>query len=192
MEHYLQITQINDFIFCPRSIYYHDIFRNTSSEAIYQQSPQKRGQATHARIDEGIYSSKASILSGCFVYSEHYKLLGRIDIFDREKGLLTERKYSVTAVYEGFRYQLYAQRFALMEMGYEVREMRIHSLKDNRLHPVPLPDEQELIAFERVLDAIRNYSPTMPHDIRPARCRHCIYNPLCELYEGEEEGEEGD
>ena len=108
MESYLMITQINDFIFCPRSLLFHDFLRSNYSPDNFRETPQVRGLAAHASIDNGTYSAKKDILQGTMVYSYRYGLLGRIDIFDISTGSLVERKYSITAIYDGFRYQLYA------------------------------------------------------------------------------------
>ena len=50
METYLMITQINDFTFCPRSIYFHDVYRNSVGEDAYHAVPQKVGRASHKAI----------------------------------------------------------------------------------------------------------------------------------------------
>lgn len=175
------ITQINDFIFCPRSIYYHDIYRNTTQSDFYHQSPQRIGQAAHATIDTATYSTRKGVITGITVYSASYNLLGRIDILDTETGLLTERKYAISALYDGFRYQLYAQYFALTEMGYTVLALRLHSVKDNRLYPLPLPTTEETLEFEALLTQIRQYHIDQPFSPNPRKCLHCIYATLCDL-----------
>lgn len=87
----------------------------------------------------------------------------------------------MTALYDGFRYQLYAQYFALQEMGFSVREMRIYAQKTNRNFPVPVPSEAETAEFERVLERIRAYSPEAPFTPNPKKCAQCIYSPLCDV-----------
>jgi CRISPR-associated protein Cas4 len=131
MESFWTMTQLNDFIFCPRSLYYSGIYRNTGSVELYHQAPQLNGKAAHEAVDEARYSSRKDVLQGITVYCEKYNLVGRIDTFDTATGVLTERKNSITAVYDGFRYQLYAQYFALSEMGDDVRALRLYSKKDN-------------------------------------------------------------
>lgn len=187
MEPYLPITQINDFTFCPKSLYFGGIFRENRASETFHARPQTVGSAAHRRIDEGIYSTRADVLSGVTVYSERYGLVGKIDLFDVTSGVLTERKHSVSAVYPGLRYQLYAQAFALEEMGYAVNRLRIHALKDNRLYEVPLPNADDVAAFEAVLAAMRVYRPDDPIAVTAAKCRHCIYSPLCDLCEEENE-----
>lgn len=181
MESYLMITQINDFLFCPRSVYYGGIYRNSVDSEVYHQAPQIRGTAAHKTIDAGTYSSAGNILCALPVYSERYNLMGCIDVLDTESHTLTERKYSVTAVYDGFRFQLYAQYFALSEMGYCVKRMRLHSVKDNRNYEIPLPDEVGIKSFEQTLQAIRSFDLFQPYTANPAKCRSCIYAQICDM-----------
>lgn len=181
MESYLMITQINDFIFCPRSIYFHDVYRGNVHAEFYNQTPQKVGLAAHAAIDDKTYSTRSEVLMGTMVYCEKYKLLGRIDLFNISTGVLTERKYSVTAIYDGFRYQLYAQYFALKEMGYSVREMRLYSKKDNKIYPIKFPSEEEISDFEVILCKMRNFKMTDKFTQNPNKCAHCIYCALCDI-----------
>ena len=175
------ITQINDFTFCPRSIYFHDVYRNSVCEDAYQATPQKVGRAAHHTIDEGIYTTRKDILTGTTVYSSQYGLMGRIDIFYILTGLLVERKYSITAVWPGFRYQLYAESFALEEMGYTVKALRLHSSKDNKNYDVPMPGDAEKNEFEELPYHIRHFSLSDPFSINPKKCRSCIYKNLCDV-----------
>lgn len=181
MEPYLQITQINDFIFCPRSIYFSGIYRETTSTEVFHQAPQRIGTAAHKSIDEGKYSSRKDILTGLTVYSEKYNLVGKIDILDLRTNTLTERKYSITAVYDGFKYQLYAQYFALLEMGYTVNILRLYSSKDNKNYPINLPTQEEITRFEQTLHKIRTFNLNAPFTQNPKKCAHCIYRHLCDL-----------
>ena len=120
------------------------------------------------------------------VFCEKYGLVGRIDVFDIQSGILVERKYSITAIYPGFRYQLYAQMFALMEMGYVVKELRLYSSKDNKRYIVPLPNEKEVEEFEQVLHSMRVYSLEDKFIRNINKCKHCIYRSLCDVDNGEE------
>ena len=174
------ITQLNDFIFCPRSIFFSGIYRASVADDYYHQTPQRMGRIHHEAIDNNQYSSRKNIITGLTVYSEQYHLLGKIDIFDCDKGILTERKYSITAVYPGFKYQLYAQYFALAEMGYDVKDLRLYSKKDNKVYPVGSPNEMEKEKFELLLIRIRSFSMNSSWDINPEKCRNCIYNELCD------------
>ena len=180
MESYLMITQINDFIFCPRSIYFHDIYRNTANDSTYHQTSQRIGLAAHSTVDIGTYSTHKTIITGMMVYSQKYTLLGRIDILDTKRQILTERKHSISAIYDGFRYQIYAQYFALAEMGYDVKRLRIHSNKDNRTYEIPLPTLRDIEQFEQVLAKIKTFSLEDSFAPNPKKCAHCIYSVLCD------------
>lgn len=116
MENYLQITKLNDFIFCPKSLYFHGLFENFGEET-YHSTPQIVGKISHTPIEERKYSTSADILQGTTIFSEEYGLCGKIDIFDKKTGILTERKYKIKKVYDGFKYQLFAQMFCLEEIG---------------------------------------------------------------------------
>ena len=54
MENYIPISYINDFIFCPRSIYNHLMYHNRA-ELIYQGEAQTEGKDAHQKIDSKTY-----------------------------------------------------------------------------------------------------------------------------------------
>ena len=187
MEETLSMTNINDFLFCPRSLYYGNIFRRSLGQDGYQQTPQKTGLAAHETIDECSYSTRKDVLTGVMVYCEKYGLLGRIDIYDGRTRTLTERKYSVSAVWDGFKMQLYAQYFALQEMGYEVAALRIHSQKDNKTYNVSLPTRNDVMRFEEVLEKMRSFSIEESFNPNAKKCTKCIYRALCDACQEEAE-----
>ncbi len=83
------------------------------------------------------------------------------------------------------KYQLYAQYYALVEMGYRVDELQLHSLQDNRTYSIPLPDHETECKFEQLLEAIRSYDIDKLDKVHPSptKCFNCIYNNLCDLSE---------
>lgn len=115
----IAITQLNDFIFCPASIYFHMLYGNTN-KFLFQSEKQINGTASHSAIDEGRYSSRKNVLTSLDVYSEKYGLTGRVDIYDQKEGTLIERKRKIKTIYDGYVFQVYAQCVALREMGYKV------------------------------------------------------------------------
>lgn len=178
MQDFIRISQINDFIFCPFSIYLHGIYENFS-EKTYHSSYQTRGKIKHESVDTSKYSTSKDILQGTEIYSEKYRLTGKIDTFDAEKGRLVERKNKIAMIYDGYRYQLWAQYFCLTEMGYDVREIALYSISDNKSYPLPVPDKAAREEFEAVLARIRDFDPRMPASKNPQKCEKCIYNNLC-------------
>lgn len=179
-ENPLPISILNDFIFCPVSIYFHSLEQDME-KLISQDTFQINGTAAHRAVDNKIYSSKASILQSAFIYSEKYNLYGKIDIFDSESGILTERKKKISTVYDGYVFQLYAQYFALTEMQYSVNTLRLYSMDDNKIYPIELPSENGLMLrkFEQTVIDINSFDMDCFHQTNLLKCTRCIYEPLC-------------
>ena len=157
MEQYIQISKLNDFIFCPRSVYFHSIYENFNQKT-YHRTPQTVGKIKHANIDKGSYSSAKKYLQGLPVYSDKYNLMGKIDIYNKKDKILIERKYKVKKIYDGYRYQLYAHYFCLQEMGYRIKKMFIHSLADNKRYKIALPKHKKIKEFEEVVNNIKKFN----------------------------------
>lgn len=157
MDDYIPISAINDFLFCPHSLYYHAIYSGFDKN-IYHDAPQVEGELRHKNIEAGAYSTRKTCLQGLSVYSDRYRLVGKIDTFFVDTGDLVERKTKVKKIYDGYRYQLFGQYFALLEMGYVVKKLFIHSLTDNKRYSIALPNKEETRAFEQVLRSIRSFN----------------------------------
>ena len=98
MENPINITMLNDFIFCPLSIYYHNLYDDMET-SLYQNHFQIDGTQAHKAVDNNKYSTSARILQGKSVYCEEYNLIGKIDVFDLNTKTLTERKKKITTVF---------------------------------------------------------------------------------------------
>jgi len=182
MESYITLSYLNDFIFCPRSIYFHQLY-SIYNEQNYKQKPQIAGTEAHVAIDNNTYSTRSTVLQGLEVYCEKYNIVGKIDIFDIDSGRLTERKKSISNIYDGYVFQVYAQYFALTEMGYEVKAVFIYDISHNKNYQVLLPIENEDMfkKFESLIFEIQNYQLNDNSFIPlKEKCNHCIYSPLCD------------
>ncbi len=84
-EYPISISNLNDFIFCPASIYFHALDQD-ADRMMAQDTSQINGSAAHEKSDTGGYSSKKSILQGASVYSATYNISGKIDTFDIDIG----------------------------------------------------------------------------------------------------------
>lgn len=180
MDSYIRISTINDFMYSPKSLYLHGVYESFD-QSVYHETPQKVGKMNHECIDNGTYSTSKRYVQGLSVYCEKYNLGGKIDMYDRDQKMLIERKTRINngRIHEGQKYQLYAQMYAMREMGYPVEQLRIHSLQDNRRYAVPLPLPFEERCFEQVLAAMRSYDPI--HDTDPRTqylCDISIYRHL--------------
>lgn len=178
MQDYIRISQINDFIFCPFSIYLHGIYENFS-EKTYHATYQTRGKIKHESIDTRKYSTSKNILQSLEVYSEKYRLTGKIDTLDVQSGTLVERKNKIVKIYDGYRYQLYAQYFCLSEMGYAVKKLALYSLSDNKKYSISVPHDENVKEFEAVLNKLRSFNAQGRLSKNPQKCEKCIYNNLC-------------
>ena len=69
MENYIRLSNLNDFIFCPKSIYYHNIY-DSYDKTLYQEEAQIAGSMAHDAVDQKRYSSRKDVLQALDVYSE--------------------------------------------------------------------------------------------------------------------------
>tara|TARA_B100000586_G_C20070781_1_gene410627 strand:+ start:376 stop:933 length:558 start_codon:yes stop_codon:yes gene_type:complete len=181
MESYLPISFLNDFIFCPRSIYNHQLYKNFNSFT-YKGASQLKGTAAHATIDDQTYSHANFWLISLDVFSQELNLCGKIDLYNKRTQTLRERKRSITTIYDGYYFQVYAQYFCLKEMGYEVKKIELYDLSKNKTYTVVLPEKnQELLTkFYNTLENIKNFDFDQPFKAAKIKCKACIYSHLCD------------
>lgn len=182
MESYIPISFLNDFIFCPRSIYFHQLY-GRSSESLYHTTDQSEGKIAHKSIDTKTYTTSKKVLQTIEIYSHRFGLGGKIDTYDMDKKQLTERKKKITTIYDGYIYQLYAQYHCLVDMGYEVKTIRLYSIDDNKIYPVKLPqdDPNRQKSFEELLQKMKDFDLTKPFSINPNKCNRCVYRYMCDV-----------
>ncbi|MCR4311188.1 MAG: type V CRISPR-associated protein Cas4, partial [Candidatus Taylorbacteria bacterium] len=82
MEPYIQISKINDFVYCPVSIYLHSLYENFNTKT-YHQTPQIAGTLNHESIETRTYTTSRRFIMGLDVSSERYNLVGKIDLYDQ-------------------------------------------------------------------------------------------------------------
>ena len=76
-ENPIVISNLNDFIFCPASIYFHSI-DSDAEKLTFQDHYQLNGTAAHEKSDNGEYSDRKDILQAISVYCEKYDIyMGR-------------------------------------------------------------------------------------------------------------------
>src|SRR5690606_17989629 len=182
METFLQITYLNDFVFCPYSIYLHQVFDNNAEE-VYSAKPQQRGKSVHRDIDRYDHREDKDIpevLKGIYVISTKLGVYGKIDtLYVREKKLV-ESKYSITTLYRGYYYQLWSQYYALLEMGYPVESLSFYSIKERIEYPVSTPSAEDRLELRGHIRKIARFNFEAEIKVNPAKCRHCIYAALCD------------
>lgn len=181
MEDPIAATMLNDFIFCPASIYFHRFYDGMENR-VFQCTDQTNGTFAHKNVDEGKYSTSKHVITGYEAYSEKYGLICKIDIYDSKKKLLVERKKKIKQIYDGYIFQLYAQYFCMLESGFDVQKLQLRSVDDNKVFDVKLPkdDKHMLAAFEETVDKIINFDINSFKQSNVEKCRHCIYESACD------------
>lgn len=180
MEDYIHISTLNDFVFCPYSIYLQGVYMDTD-EGQYKAVPQTQGKVAHKTTDKKSASNRADDILSLPVYSEEYGLMGKIDVYKRKEKKLVERKFQLKRIYQGQIYQLWAQMLCLREMGYEVESLAFYETSTNKITPVEMPTEGGLVKFRNFIDSYRSYNPECTQFVvNPNKCIHCIYCNLCD------------
>lgn len=157
-----------------------------TDETMYHATPQTKGKLAHATIDSKRASNRADDILALPVYSEEYGLMGKIDLYKRDEHKLIERKNQLKQIYQGQIYQLWAQMLCMKEMGYEIKSLAFYEISTNKMIPVNMPTEVELQEFKDFIYRFRTYRPgETPFAINPNKCRHCIYNNLCDITQEE-------
>lgn len=180
MFDYIPISTLNDFIFCPYSVYLHNVYMETD-ETMYHATPQTKGKVAHESVDKKTACNRADDLLSLPVYSEKYGLMGKIDVYKRKEKKLIERKYQLKQIFQGQIYQLWAQMLCLMEMGEKIESLAFYETSTNKMIPVEMPTEEDLQRFKDFLHSFRTYNPECtPISINRNKCIHCVYCNLCD------------
>lgn len=156
-----------------------------TDEGLYHATPQTRGKIAHEATDNKTSSNRQSDLLSLPVYSTRYKLMGKVDMYRKREKLLIERKYQLKNIYQGQIYQLWAQYFCLLEMGYEVEQIAFYEISTNKMIPVSLPNENDIKQFTTFVENFHQFNPADTIPVNSNKCKHCIYCNLCDKTEEE-------
>lgn len=179
MNDLIAISTLNDYIFCPYSIYLHNVYMD-ADEGMYHAKPQTRGRNVHERVDEKKTSTSGKIIESLPVLCHELGVYGKIDVYNQANKILIERKYELKKIFRGQYYQLWAQYFCMIEMGYKVESIAFYEISTRKTINVPLPGEKEKTELTQFIKAYRDYNPEAPISINPNKCIHCIYCNLCD------------
>lgn len=179
MIDYISISTLNDFIFCPYSIYLHNVYMETD-EDLYYATPQTKGAAAHEAVDKKTASSRKNEILALPVFSDELGIIGKIDVYRKKEKLLIERKYQLKQIFQGQIYQLWAQYFCMIEMGYEIEKIAFYEISTNKMIPIDLPGEAGKSELSDFIESFKNYDPSCTLVANPNKCLHCIYCNLCD------------
>lgn len=184
LEDYISISTLNDFIFCPYSIYLHNVYKDVDDD-IYYATPQNKGRFAHEGIDKKTYSNRKNDLLALPVFSNELGLIGKTDLYKQEEMMLIERKYQLKKIYQGQLYQLWAQYFCLIEMGYHVRKIAFYEISTKKMIYINLPTNEDKNELKCFISKFKNYNPCDYISINTNKCIHCIYCNLCDKNQAE-------
>ena len=180
MNDYIPLSTLNDFIFCPYSIYLHRGYME-AAEDVYKATPQTKGTIAHQGVDEKKGSTHKSDIMSLPVYSDEFGISGKIDLYKQDRHLLIERKNNLKRIFRGQIYQLWGQYFCMREMGYEVEKLAFYEISTNKMIDVELPGElgkQELLGF---IEQFKSYNPSSTSiKVNLNKCIHCSDCNLCD------------
>lgn len=179
MEELIPFTMLNDFIFCPASIYFHKMYDGVEN-LLYTGQKQMTGKALHKKIDNDEWT-QSDVICGRMFESIKYGLYGKIDKYYTKTKTLVESKAKITNIYDGYVFQLFAQCFACRESGLEVNRIELYSIEDNKKHPIKLP-ENDLVMFgkfESLIEDIRKFDISEFKQANISKCGNCIYSNAC-------------
>lgn len=184
MEDYIPISMLNDFVFCPYSIYLHNIYME-SDESVFHASPQVKGKIAHKAIDDRSAVSAQGDMVSISVCSNTLCIMGKIDLYRFATKTLIERKYQIKKIFNGQLYQLWAQYYCMSEMGFKIDNLAFYEISTNKMKPVILPGEHEFRELKNFIDLFRNFNPDNFNRVNITKCRHCIYCNLCDKTDSE-------
>lgn len=173
------LSTLNDFIFCPYSIYLHNIYME-SDEGVYHATPQTQGRIAHDAIDHKRSSTRKMDLISLSVSSEQLRVIGKIDFYRGSDKHLIERKYQLKQIFQGQLFQLWGEYFCMREMGYNVEKISFYEISTNKMMTQQIPGLKEWDELKNFVDRFRAFDPSQFIETNPNKCVHCIYCPLCE------------
>lgn len=181
-DNLIPLSMLNDYIFCPYSIYLHNIYMGTD-EGLYHATPQTQGKIAHESIDSKKASTRKDDFLSLPVCSNQLGIMGRIDLYRGAEQHLIERKYRLKQIFRGQLYQLWGEYFCMVEMGYPIQKLSFYEISSNTVIPQPIPGEKERAELQEFIVLFKSFDPAIPIVTNSNKCQHCIYCPLCEKAE---------
>ncbi|MDD2628220.1 MAG: type V CRISPR-associated protein Cas4 [Clostridia bacterium] len=181
MEETILITELNDYVFCPVSIYFHKLYGRLDKMS-YHREEQTKGRNAHKTIDTKSYTTSKNVIQSLEVYTEEFNIRGKIDLYYKKEKLLVERKNNIKQIYDGYIFQLYAQYYSMMEMGYEIKQIKLYSMIDNKSYYIPLPKEDLEMdnKYRKLIKDMQKFNIREFKQTNISKCNNCIYEPACD------------
>lgn len=153
-----------------------------ADEDIYYATPQIAGKNAHNSVDQKSSSTRRSIIESLSIFSEKYRIFGKIDVYNADSHTLIERKNNLKNIFQGQIFQLWAQYLCMSEMGYTIDAICFYEITTKKTTPIRIPNEIDIAKFEEFLNSYRNFNPREFYQNNTNKCSHCIYCALCDKY----------
>lgn len=176
MDKFLPISVLNDFIFCPYSIYLRQVY-SINHEEVYHAKYQSRGKRLHGFIDN---DQDENGWKNAFVFSLLLGIYGKIDSYNQQDRELIEYKSRTAIIFRGYYYQIWAQYLCLIEMGLVVDKLAIYDLSTQQKQYIPIPSNAQVAELKQHIQTVRYFDFTTQIPTTPNKCSKCIYHNLCE------------
>jgi len=157
----------------------HNVYSEAEDDVVHA-VPQTLGKISHESIDKNKFSSRKEDITGLTVYSEELGIIGKIDIYKGSDKALIERKYKLVNIYQGQIYQLWAQYFCMLEMGYSINKLSFYSISTNQTFSIDIPDRKNKSELINFIKKFKSFDPSSVFEINYNKCIHCIYCNLCD------------
>jgi CRISPR-associated exonuclease Cas4 len=185
-EHFLQISSIQHYAFCPRQ------FALIHVEQAWEENCfTAEGRLLHERVDSGEAEQRGSLRyeRGVLVISHQHKIQGKMDLLEIEKikgetrYFPVEYKRGKPKVEDWDRVQVCAQAFCLEEMrNTKVTEGAVWYWEVRRREPVIIDDDLRATTIEVIENAheLLTTGKTPKPISDKSRCRACSLVELCQ------------
>lgn len=198
----LRISDIKQFIYCPRKVYYTYVEPVPWKETFKMQYGRKQHDELckkEKRRSLQIYGLKeGKRYFGYNVHSDKYNISGKLDILIDSEDISGQRYFPVeckdtdSQIHNSTKYQLIAYALAMEEqLGSPVNQGYIYIIPEEKVYTIYITDEERNYVT-KVLSSIRNIieNEHYPNPRSKKRCLACEYIRYCNDYDIPFEGEQ--
>lgn len=182
MTHYLPLSKINTYVYCPRRFYLEHVAGEERANIHIEE-----GQRQHETVDSrAVELKRGEVLVSRRVYvaSEELGIAGYIDLVEEalERSCPIEYKKGKQGNWLNDKVQLCAQGLALEEMsGKSVPHGYLYYLASRRRQQVDFTDELRCLTRQAIAEAhcLAAEGSTIPEPLDSPKCSGCSVAPIC-------------
>lgn len=177
----IPFSLLNDFIFCPYSIYFHNIYKSYNN-LLYTDILQIKGKNNHQTIEKKSYKKK-NWIENFPLSSERYLVYGFADLFNIKEKIIFERKLKIkNNLFLGQKMQLVAQYLCFKDIGISIKKIKVLSQNENKIYTINIPNQKDIDQLKKLVEKIINFNLDSSLAINKNKCKNCIYKNWCYKY----------